>query len=252
MAASKSQTIPTVDLTKCSDDNKNCDWEFLQDFYQQRHRDVSEIQTLRGHISQLSNAVRCAGTMSQKDRLALNSAHRHYGELELVLHQSEKTRIDLHNELQSTQREHQKCQDIIAQERSRHRETERTLEAVWAAHARLGEILSAEGTRGYPGKAYRFAELALEVESKSKHIQELNAKLEQTRRLFDIRLTRFQESTHKHFGRLDGLFQDVNQSDEDEHEDLGAEQSGTDRQRTLLPAIEEEELRSPTIKDEEL
>ena len=186
---------------------------------------------------------------------------REYQKLKFLFGDSELKRISLENELRGKQQDHQECQSILDHELFRHHETEKTLEAVWAAHAKLEEVVSdvqfstEEGTQD--GKRYNVAELVLEVAAKSQHTEDLDAQLEKTRRDFYFRMIDFQEKLHsncQHFSDLDLSHQDgFNKGRKEKHEssenDGGSSQHPAPR-LALLPAIKEEEL-LPVIKEEE-
>ncbi len=85
------------------------------------------------------------------------------------------------------------CDEKYKHEYIRHRETERTLESVWASHAKLREVLSQthcytdDGAEGN----YNVTELVCEVAAKSQRIEELNSQLEREKQEYDFHLNDF-------------------------------------------------------------
>ena len=169
---------------------------------------------------------------SQKDRVALNNSHNQVRQLESGFQESQTAQANLAQELQSERQEHRLCQENLQHELVRHHETERVLESVWSAHARLGEVLSqvncyADGET--EGKSYNVAELVLEVSAKTDKIHELESKLEQAKNEYVTNLIDFKRRLHQTQG-LAAMSQRIG--------DLATQHRGQGRRSSCHDAIE--------------
>jgi len=167
--------------------SRRSDWDFLRDFYQREEINRQQVQSLNGHVAQLTAALNHAGVTNQKERVALNSSHERMKELQLAFNQSEASRARLENELHEERHEHGVCQQGLHHERERHGETAKNLECIWNSHQRLGEIVSkihgqVNDENHQASANYDITDLILETEAKAYKIQILEKDLEEQHR----------------------------------------------------------------------
>lgn len=141
-----------------------------------------------------------AGLTAQKDRIALNDAHRHEKQLQDAYDSSELARAKFENSLHEERQELRACQEALTHERMRHEETDKNLNCVWNANSRLVKIFStircevdAKDT-SESRESLNVADLVLEIEAKVLRISELESTIEKEKRKNEADLCQREES----------------------------------------------------------
>lgn len=172
-----------LECSRCSD---RSDWEIVKTYFERDEAAQKDVQNLKAQIMQLEGHVSYAGIVSEKDRMALNGAHEELARLSACLYESEEVQASLENQLFDRQQEVQMLHENIEHERTRSRDTERELGAVWRSHTRLDEIMSKvefhvdDGVESHDRMYYNITELVFETAIKDQLVHDMEEKLVQS------------------------------------------------------------------------
>ena len=135
-------------MQECQTCAGRSDWDFLRGFYEREDFNRQKVQSLSSHIEELKRALQHSGLTSQKDRVALNSAHEQMKQMQYAFQESEIIRARSENNFHEERQAHCMCQKVLKDERLRCEDLENRLIIMRDSQNNLQNMVSSVQPQG--------------------------------------------------------------------------------------------------------